>query len=411
MLADMTEPHLALAPRNRAIMDQLLVTGVGSGDDHCIARVLHIIFGSFLNRLRGLHMGEMLHRLSSGRYYFSLSLAFVIFVTPCFAKVKRHDTIIMKNGDRLTGEVKRLEQGVLYIETDYFSGSVGVDWLQVAKVESKATYQIVLKDGKRLTGTISKVEEESAKGKDFEVHAPGMDVPMAGTDVVGIGSQKQNFWRQLKGSIDLGYNFTSGNNQSSLNSSANAEYVAPHWAAGASYTASYSGQSGGTSTNLFDVQASGERYFGHNSYVLGLSDFLHSSQQNLSLRTTFGGGYGRYVIRNNRTELRWLIGADFTQANYQAGLVQPTQHNAELLLGGQYQLFQFDRFSLQSQLLIFPGMSDIGRVRITTTNTFSMKLVNNFRMNFSYWDNFDSRPPLNAQKNAIGLSTGLGWTF
>jgi hypothetical protein len=56
----------------------------------------------------------------------------------CLGKVNRHDTVIMKNGDRLTGEVKKLEQGVLYIETDYFSGSVGVDWLQVEKVESTA---------------------------------------------------------------------------------------------------------------------------------------------------------------------------------------------------------------------------------------------------------------------------------
>src|SRR5271165_1773749 len=72
----------------------------------------------------------------------------------CSGKVSRHDTVIMKNGDRLTGEVKKLEQGVLYVETDYFSGSVGVDWLQVAKVESKATFQIILNDGKRFTGSI-----------------------------------------------------------------------------------------------------------------------------------------------------------------------------------------------------------------------------------------------------------------
>jgi len=83
----------------------------------------------------------------------------------CLGEVKRHDTVIMKNGDRLTGEVKRLENGVLYIKTDYFSGSVGVDWLQVEKVESTATYQIVLTDGNRLTGKISKIEAESAPGK------------------------------------------------------------------------------------------------------------------------------------------------------------------------------------------------------------------------------------------------------
>src|SRR5580704_15936961 len=111
----------------------------------------------------------------------------------CFGKVSRHDTIIMKNGDRFTGEVKRLEQGVLYIETDYFSGSVGVDWQQVAKIESTATYQVMLSGGKRLTGTISKVEAEAAPNGDFKVHARGADVPASSADVVEISSQKQNF--------------------------------------------------------------------------------------------------------------------------------------------------------------------------------------------------------------------------
>lgn len=330
---------------------------------------------------------------------------------PCFAKVNRHDTVLMKNGDRLTGEVKRLEQGVLYIQTDYFSGSVGLDWLQVEKVESTADYQITLSDGKRLTGKISKVEAEAAPGKDFKVHAPGGDVPVAGTDVVEIESQKQSFWRQLKGSVDLGYNYTSGNGQSSLSSAADAKYVAAHWSAGAFYNASYSGQSGGTTTNLFQVQATGERFLSRNSFLTGLSDFLHSSQQDLVLRTTLGAGYGRYLVRNNQNEFRWLVGADYTRGNYQSGLIQPTQQNSELLIGAGYQFFRFDRYSLQTQFLAFPGMSDFGRIRFTTNDTLSIKLSNNFRLNLSFWDNFDSRPPLSAQKNASGISTSLGWTF
>jgi putative salt-induced outer membrane protein YdiY len=329
----------------------------------------------------------------------------------CLGKANRRDTIIMKNGDRITGEVKKLEQGVLYIETDYFSGSVGVDWMQVEKVESTATYQIVLDDGKRLAGTISKVETQVAPDKDFKVLGPGSEVYVSGSDVVEIESQKKTFWRQLKGSVDLGYNFTSGNNQSSLSSSANAEYAAARWAAGAAYSASYSGQSGGTTTNLFEVQASGERFLSRNSFLIGLSDFLHSSQQDINLRTTLGGGYGRYFIRTNQNELRWLVGADYTKASYQSGLTQPTQQNMELLLGAEYQLFRFDRYAVKSQFLVFPGMSDFGRVRFTTNSMLTIKLSNNFHWNFSFWDNFDSRPPLNAQKNAAGLSTGLGWTF
>jgi putative salt-induced outer membrane protein YdiY len=337
--------------------------------------------------------------------------AFILSASTCLAKVNRHDTIIMKNGDRLTGEVKRLEQGVLYIETDYFSGSVGVDWMQVERVESTANYQVVLNDGRRLAGTISKVEEQAAPDKDFKVLAPELDARVSGRDVVEIESQKKTFWTQLKGSINFGYSFTSGNNQSSLSTAANAEYTAGRWAAGVNYNASYSGQSGGTTTNLFQVQAAGERFLNRNSFVLGLSDFLHSSQQDLNLRTTLGGGYGRYLIRTNQNELRWLIGTDYTHARYQSQLAQPTQQNVELLVGGEYRLFHFDRYAVQSQFLVFPGMSDFGRVRFTANNTLTVKLSNNFHLNFSFWDNFDSRPPLNAQKNAAGLSTGLGWTF
>lgn len=350
-------------------------------------------------------------RLRAGFALVAFAALHLLSPAACLGKVKRHDIVIMKNGDRLTGEVKRLEQGILYIQTDYFAGSVGLDWLQVEKVESTANYQITLSDGKRLTGKISKVEAEAAPGKDFKVHAPEGDVPISGIDVVGIDLQKQTFWRQLKGSIDLGYNYTSGNSQSSLSSAANAEYVAAHWSAGASYTASFSGQSGGTTTNLFDVQATGERFLNRNSYLVGLSDFLHSSQQDLVLRTTLGAAYGRYFVRNNQNQFRWLAGADYTLGNYQSGLTQPTQQNSELLIGVEYQFFRFDRYALQAQFLTFPGMSDFGRIRFTTNDTLSIKLSNNFRLNFSFWDNFDSSPPLNAKKNASGISTTLGWTF
>ncbi len=212
----------------------------------------------------------------------------------CAAKVSRHDTVIMKNGDRLTGEVKRLQEGVLYIQTDYFSGSVGVDWLQVEKVESKATFQIVLSNGKRLTGSISKVEATAAPGKDVIVHAEGLEVPIAGGEVVEIESQKQNFWRQLKGSIDLGYNYTSGNSQSSLNSSASVEYPSAKWAAGASYTASFSGQSGRHYHQL--VRSAVVRR------ALSESQFLFGWTFRFSAQLGTGSGVAHYT-RRRRTDV------------------------------------------------------------------------------------------------------------
>jgi putative salt-induced outer membrane protein YdiY len=355
----------------------------------------------------------MPHRPLCRSTFYAVGIALLIPIAslPLTAKVSRKDVIIMKNGDRLTGEVKKLENGVLYVQTDYFSGSVGMDWLQVERVVSTGGFQVTLRNGERAAGTIEKVSAEDAPRSDFKVHTNRKEVRAAATDVVKIESQKTSFWRQLTGAIDFGYDFTSGNSQTSLSSDANANYLSTKWMAGATFTSSFSGQSQGSKTKLLELQTLDGVFLSHNSYLLGLADFLHSSQQDLNLRVTLGGGYGRYLLRNNHNVLGWLAGTVYTNENFESASGQPAHHNIEALVGLQYQLFRFDRYSMQSQLLVYPGLSDAGRIRTTTKTTFTVKLSNNFHTDFSFWDNFDSRPPFNSKQNELGISNSLGWTF
>jgi hypothetical protein len=58
-----------------------------------------------------------------------------------------------------------------------------------------------------------------------------------------------------------------------------------------------------------------------------------------------------------------------------------------------------------------PSLSDAGRVRSNVNSSYSLKLVNNFKFVVSLWDTYDSRPPIAAKKNELGVSTGLGWTY
>ena len=328
------------------------------------------------------------------------------------ADSNNRDTVIMKNGDRFTCKVKKLENGVLYIDTDYVSGAIGLDWLQVEKLQTPVPFQVALDNGDRKVGVIEKLPIEEAPGKDFEIHAASGEVHVASPDVIDIQSQKRNFWEQLSGAVDFGYDFTSGNSQTALSSDASVNYRAVNWAAGANFTSSFSGQSDASKTNLLELQASGTRYLSKkNSFLMALSDFLHSSQQSLNLRTTLGGGYGRYWIHTNQNLLMWTLGAVYTHEIYQSSTSQPVQQNVEALLGAQYQLFHFDRYSLQSQLFVYPGLSDTGRVRSTTKTVLTIKLPNNFHTDFSFWDNFDSRPPINSKKNELGISDSLGYSF
>lgn len=326
-----------------------------------------------------------------------------------FAKFK--DEIVMSNGNHITGRIRKMEYGVLYIEAEYWTGSVGVDWFRVKTIDSKAQFQITFKNGTRVNGAIQKLFNGQTVGPDFNIHAASGVVHAFSRDVVEIQTQKTSFWRQLTGSIDFGASYTSGNNQTAVNSNADANYLSTRWFGGASFTSSLSGQSGGNQTNLLHGQSLDGLFLNQNSFVVGLLDFLHSSQQDLDLRTTAGTGYGRYWIRTNRTFLLWLAGVVYTHENFFPSTGQPAKNNCEAVLGAQYQLFRFARYRLQSQLLTYPGLSDIGRFRLTTKTTFNVKLTNNFYASVSLWDNFDSRPPFNAKGNELGISNSIGWTF
>jgi putative salt-induced outer membrane protein YdiY len=339
----------------------------------------------------------------------SLALLLCIAI-PAAGTVKRNDTVVMKNGDRLTGDVKKMENGLLYIDTVYVSGSVGVDWNQVERIESTATYQVTLINGKRVTGKIEKAVSDEGR-KDFVVRKPGGDQRYSSAEIASIDSEKPGFWHQLKGSIDSGYSFTSGNAQTSTTTDANATYTTKNWSAAARLDTSFSGQSGASKTNKIEGQFSGERFLSRNSFLVGIADFLHSSQQDLDLRTTIGGGYGRYWIRTANTNLGWLSGVVYANEHFSTASTQPRDHNVEALLGLQYDSHKFNLGDFHSQTLLFPGLSDTGRVRVTTNNSLTINLVNNFHVTFSFWDNFDSRPPATAKRNELGVSSGIGWSF
>ena len=70
----------------------------------------------------------------------------LLFCTSLFAREKT-DIIVMKNGDRFTGEIKGLSAGVLSVKLSYAQGTVSLDWAQVARLESNQLFIVQTEDG------------------------------------------------------------------------------------------------------------------------------------------------------------------------------------------------------------------------------------------------------------------------
>jgi putative salt-induced outer membrane protein YdiY len=360
----------------------------------------------FIVGVRQMTIGPLLH--SRGTRILLMLPLLASFSAPLQAK--RNDVVMMNNGDHLTGEIKRLQNGLLFVETDYVSSSVGLDWNQVQSVESSAIYKIVLNNGRRLEGKIEKVSGQ-AKGADFLIREGTQREEVASSVVVSLETTKPTVWRQLQGTLDFGYSFSSGNSQSALNIDTSGAYKVPKWEVTTSFDSTFSGQSGGSKTNREDLQAAFRAFLNRNSFITGISDFLHSSQQDLNLRTTLGGGYGRFLKRTTNSNLAWLGGVVYINESFDTTASQPSDQNMEAVAGLQYDFIRFNFGQFDSQLQAFPGLTDAGRIRLKTNNSLTIKLKNNFHLAFTFWDNFDSEPPPTAKKNELGVSSGIGWSF
>jgi hypothetical protein len=334
----------------------------------------------------------------------------VVSAFPVFAQ--RRDVVVMKNGDQLTGKIRKLQRGQLYIETPYSVDPIPVDWSQVDRLESTAMFQIELDGGKRLVGKIEKTATTDAEEGDFHLLEGASEISLIASHVVGIQSQKENFWRQLKGSVDLGFGYASGSGQTQTNISASATYPSTRFQVGTSFNSAFTnaGQTG--KTNRIEGDSTSQIYLSRRAFIGTQIDLLTSTQQSLILRTTLGGGYGRYLIRSNRTNLYWLGGVVGTRESYNpsSGL-NPRQNSAEGLVTVVFDWFQFSKIDLQTSINVYPSFSDPGRVRSVLNTSFSFKFAHDLYLKFSLWDTFDSHPPVNARTNELGVSNAFGWNF
>ena len=79
---------------------------------------------------------------------------FVLASLLSFWAAAQHDTLWVKNGNVLYGEIKKLSFGVLILETDYSDSDFTIEFDQVERLSVERDCRITLTGGRRLYGHI-----------------------------------------------------------------------------------------------------------------------------------------------------------------------------------------------------------------------------------------------------------------
>jgi len=349
----------------------------------------------------------------SGMNLRTLLIGCLLMVAPLLAR-ESTDVIVMKNGDHLTGEIKGLSGGVLYVSMSYILGTSDVQWSKVDHIESKQLFLVKTEDGSVYTGTLATAESAGGRPMTIEVvESSSKQTPLERPTVVEMDQTSEHFWQRFNGEINTGITYTKGNQSTQYNLSSDVAYPRERWSATASYNSTLSSSTGNTATTRNQLNVGAQRLLRWNNwFYAGEGGLLQSSEQGINHQGNIGGGIGRYFLNSNRTKIYLLGGFAWQQTTYAPSVfVSGAQNVATGLLSGGLKFYRFNKTTIEFTGSVFPAISQPGRVYTNVNASYYIKLSGSLSWNVSFYGNWDNQPPPTFSGSDYGTSSGLSITF
>ena len=314
---------------------------------------------------------------------------------------------MLHNGDRITGEIKKIQEGTLYFKPGYALDTMEIDWSRVEQLDSLDRYNVALTNGTVHAGVIRKVPAS----EDFTITTGQTVVRISRFEVVRVLPTEDSRWKQMTGSVDYGFSFDSDNSQTQSSLGANASYLGERNSVTLNLTSSLSSQNDGANTSRNSFTFDYGRRISDKWSAIFLTNLLTSSQQELDLRTSVGGGVGRILIRTAKTRSVASGGLLFNRERYSPATDPHPHSTVEAWLGLGFTHFRFKVFDLDTRLIAYPNLTTRNRVRVNWESNVQWEFAKDFYWNLRIYENYDSHPPIVAPKNDFGVTTSLGWKF
>jgi hypothetical protein len=213
----------------------------------------------------------------------------LFLLAPCVALASsrtKTDTVYMRNGDKITGEIQSLSQGQLSVKPKYTSTAFVIDWSEVDHVESAQDFVIADPAGKIYTGTLGKGAEDRTLVID-----EGVSVTLPLDSVIEIDQLGETFLKRMRGNFDVGSSFAKSNGQKNLTVEGDLGYQSKEHLFSLDTSSQFSSQKETSNTNETTAKiALFQQLRKSNWYGGGLTNFLSSTEQQIALRSTLGGG-------------------------------------------------------------------------------------------------------------------------
>lgn len=331
-------------------------------------------------------------------------LLLLLFSVTTLSFAQSIDTLYLKNGDRLIGEIKEMNKGVLTIETDYSDSDFKVEYKEIDHLECGQAFLISLSDGRTLKATKLYTDPEK---ESLHIVTETQKLLVNVNDIVYIRPVKKGFMSRLDASISVGFNYTKASELKQLTVRSTLGYTADYWSLSGAYNSVRSNQSNTDEIHRTDANVVFKYFFKKNKYLLYSAEYLANSEQEIDIRLTNKLGVGNYFVHNNRMYFALGAGAAWNKEDYFNN--ENNRNSAELFGAAELNIFDFEDFSLLSSLYVYPSLSESKRIRTDFKIDLKYDLPLDIFIKLGLTYNYDSKPVENTSKDDYVLQTTLGW--
>ena len=340
------------------------------------------------------------------------------------ASTARADTLVLKNGDHLTGTVVSSDGKELTFKTD-FAGEIKVKWPSIAEVKSEKALYVVTPDNKTVSGSVT------TENGNLVVHtrdSGALPVPYANVTTIRSEEAQVAYEKSLhpgileswKGGASIGFALARGNSETTnLTTGFTADRKTSHDELTLYFTSLYSSNDlpgGGTTANSIVAGARYDHNLTKRIFLFGSGDYTHNELQGLNLRSIYSGGLGYHLISTDKTTVDLLGGVNYTRETYSGATNNGgigTDRNLAGVTTGETFMHKFGSTTVVTeQFYFYPDLTNTGEYRFALDAASVTKINKWLGLQLSISDRYVSNPPIvGTKQNDVIFSTGINFAF
>jgi len=321
-----------------------------------------------------------------------LLLLIIITVAFLIAGNSLADEVCLKNGDRLTGQVIRMEAGKLILKTMY-AGDISIVWQEVASVMTDGSVKVVLKDETALEGTTKAIEDGKMK-----LHTGTLEAP-ASFRLADVKAINPKPIKTVKITTRTNVNITSERgNTDSDNYYFDGEFMARtkknRYKIGGELSKEDS--EGTTTSQNWLAYGNYSHFLSKKWYLYTDTLFEHDEFKDLNLRSTLGAGAGYQVFETPLLNLSLSAGLAKVDENYD--VAEDNDYSA-----GQWSV-NYDQYFFKKFVQLFHvhtgfvSLEDTNDWFLNTRTGLRFPLYKGVTATLQYNYDYDNQPSVNAEK-------------